>query len=56
MSKLYNYDGVEYNIKSIIGVFDRNVQTKDIVLNASKFYQVDLKGRRVNAKGYLLDK
>lgn len=62
--KLFNYDGNEYKIKSILGTFSRNPNSKEIVLckNTSKKspfanqnFSYDLRGRRVNSKGYLLD-
>jgi len=30
--KLFNYDGKEYKIKNIMGTFDQNDESKDIVL------------------------
>lgn len=42
-----------------MGLFERSVHSKEIILGrtaANKFTSCDLKGRKVNPKGYLLDK
>lgn len=55
---MYNYDGKDYKIKSIIGEFDRDPRSKEIIIcqdPKNKFIACDKKGRKVNSKGYLLD-
>lgn len=57
--KLFNYDGREYKIKNIMGTFEQKADSKDIVLNytneRNKHQSCDLRGRKVNSTGYLLD-
>ena len=70
MRPLFNYDGFEYNIKNIVGCFDRDKHSKEIIFRTShidasprkhsktvrhKFTSVDNFGRKVNSKGYLVD-
>ena len=60
---LFNYEGKQYKIKDIIGIFDRDPDSKEIIMNQNenetehyrKFWTYDKTGRRVNPKGYLLD-
>ena len=55
---MFNFAGAEYNIKNIIGVFERDKNSKEILLRHlpnNKHSCCDLRGRKVNAKGYLLD-
>jgi hypothetical protein len=59
--ELYNYDGVAFNIKDIVGHFKRDPHSKDIELmtdydqKSGRTRTVDITDRRVNPKGYLLD-
>ena len=69
--KLLNYDGREYDILSIMGIFEKDNHSKEIKLcpkedktfkpkrnNISitkKFMTCDMTGHRVSANGYLLD-
>ena len=58
LRKLFNYEGREYDIKDIVGIFERDRHSKEIILRESKknkFMSCDIKGRKVNSKGYLLD-
>lgn len=59
LPKLFNYEGKEYKIKNIMGIFERDKHSKEIILchneSGDKFTSCDLKGRKVNSKGYLLD-
>ena len=58
MPKLYNFEGTEYKIKSILGQFERDRRSKEIILRCrakKKQALCDLKGRKVNIKGYLID-
>lgn len=55
---LYNYEGREYNIKDIIGQFNKNKTTKEIEMNVDPKMNnmtCDLNNHKVNPKGYLLD-
>lgn len=53
---LYTYKGEQFKITDIIGMFRKDDQSKDIILeeNADK-KTVDMLGRLVNATGYLID-
>lgn len=56
--KLFNYEGNEYKIKQIMGIFDRDKNSKEIILcqdSRQRFVSCDTLGRRVNSRGYLLD-
>jgi hypothetical protein len=56
---LYNFEGVEYSIKSVMGLFERHLHSKEIILghtSQNRFTSCDLRQRKVNSKGYLLDK
>ena len=56
---LFNFEGVEYSIKSVMGLFERHLHSKEIILghtSQNKFTSCDLRQRKVNSKGYLLDK
>jgi len=55
--KLFNYDGKEYKIKSIMGTFEQDAASKDIVLRhkGNSHQSCDGQQRRVNSTGYLLD-
>jgi hypothetical protein len=46
----------KFNIDLITGCLDRDVNGKLIILEGNKGETVDQDGRRVNAKGYLIDK
>lgn len=58
--ELYNFDGQRYNIKDIIGQFDRDKNSKEIVFTQnvqhSKNTSCDALGQKANPKGYLLDR
>jgi hypothetical protein len=61
LPNLFNYDGLEYSIKDIIGYFDRDKNSKEITLcknekDSSDYSSYDKRGRKVNSKGYLVDK
>lgn len=53
--KLYNYEGKEYKIKNIMGLFDRDKNSKEIKALQDKNVCYDKKLRKVNCKGYILD-
>lgn len=57
MKELYNYKGQKYKIKDIIGQFEKNDSSKEIILltDPKTGRTVDMKGRLVNASGYLID-
>lgn len=59
LPKLYNFEGKEYKIKSVMGQFERDKRSKEILLRyrTKKNKQIicDLQGRRTNSKGYLVD-
>lgn len=54
---LLNYDGKAFDIKTIIGIFDKDQQSKQIILETHPVYGfiTDKLGRRVNQAGYLID-
>ena len=55
MPLLFNYKGKKYDIKDVIGEFDKD-RCGNIIIRRDKDNQmVDKKGRRVNKKGYLID-
>lgn len=58
MQRLYNYNGKRFDIKDIIGVFEKNKSNGEILPISSKdgTNLEDNFGRRVNDKGYLIDK
>ena len=61
LPSLFNYDGVEYNIKEILGYFFRDKNSKVIILcknekDINDYSSYDKRGRKVNSKGYLVDK
>jgi hypothetical protein len=52
---------LEYNVKDIIGYFDRDKNSKEIIpckneKDINDFSLYDKRGRKVNSKGYLVDK
>mmetsp|Transcript_12674 Transcript_12674/g.21324 ORF Transcript_12674/g.21324 Transcript_12674/m.21324 type:complete len:353 (-) Transcript_12674:460-1518(-) len=59
LPKLYNFEGAEYKIKQIIGQFERDKNSKEIILCRTEQKGVhvccDVLGRKVNNKGYLID-
>lgn len=55
LHKLFNYQGRRFDIKEVMGIFEKNAQSKIIVQKSQKGGMVDLLGRRVNDKGYLVD-
>jgi hypothetical protein len=59
LAKFYNFDGRRYKIKNIIGQFKRDRNSKEIILcysGKNDFVSKDLLGRKVNPKGYLVDR
>ena len=58
LQRLYNYNGKRFDIKDVIGAFEKNKQTGQIEPITSKCgtYMEDNFGRRVNEKGYLIDR
>lgn len=58
LQRLYNFNGKRFDIKDIIGVFDRDKQTGQILPVTSKdgTHLEDSFGRRVNERGYLIDR
>jgi hypothetical protein len=54
---LLNYEGKAYDIKTVIGQFDRDPQSKQILLRTQPGTNclVDRLARRVNQAGYLVD-
>jgi len=56
LQKLLNYSGKRFDIKDIIGVFDKDASGNIIPLRSQDGqHLVDNLGRRVNQKGYLVD-
>mmetsp|Transcript_33625 Transcript_33625/g.51832 ORF Transcript_33625/g.51832 Transcript_33625/m.51832 type:complete len:294 (-) Transcript_33625:413-1294(-) len=58
LPKLLNYEGEEYRVKNIIGIFERSRYSKEIILcqhSTQKYMSCDLRGRKVNSQGYLID-
>ena len=57
---LFNFDGTAYHIKDIIGQFERDKNSKEIVFTQNMQYNkhtaCDALGHKVNPKGYLLDR
>lgn len=53
---LFNYKGKKYDIRDVIGDFDKDRQGNIIIRRDKDNKMVDKKGRKVNNKGYLLDK
>jgi len=54
LHKLLNYQGRRYDIKDVMGIFEKDDQSKICPQKSNKGL-VDLLGRRVSDKGYLLD-
>ncbi len=52
---LFNYKGKKYDIRDIIGDFDKDRNGNIIIRRDKDNKMVDKKGRRVNNKGYLID-
>ena len=62
LPKLYNYKGLSYSIRDIIGSFRKNNNSKEIIIekknsstNKTQKVLVDKLGKLVNQKGYLVD-
>jgi len=55
LHQLFNYQGRRFDIKDVMGIFEKNANSKIIVQKSQKGGSVDLMGRRVNDKGYLVD-
>ena len=61
LPNLFNFDGLEYSIKEIIGYFDRDKNSKEIIhckneKDINDYISYDKRGRKVNSKRYLVDK
>lgn len=53
---MYNYKGESFQIKEIIGQFKKDDASKEIILETdADGKMIDMKGRHVNATGYLID-
>ena len=54
---LYNYKGEKFKITDIIGTFERDEKSKEIILQIDPITgkKVDLYGRQANGSGYLVD-
>lgn len=57
LQRLYNYNGKRFDIKDIIGIFEKNKSNGEILPISSKDgdHLEDNFGRRVNERGYLID-
>ena len=55
LPKLFNYEGKRFDIRDVIGQFNKD-DTGKIITKNSKDGLIDNLGRRVNEKGYLIDK
>ena len=55
IQKLLNYSGRRFDIKDVMGVFDKDANRNIIVQRSDNGTLVDNVGRRVNDKGYLID-
>ena len=55
IQKLLNYSGRRFDIKDVMGVFDKDANRNIIVQRSENGTLVDNVGRRVNDKGYLID-
>ena len=56
VQKLLNYSGKRFDVKDVIGVFDKDANGNIIPQRGSAGVLTDNVGRRVNEKGYLIDK
>lgn len=54
MHKLFNYNGKRFDIKDVMGQFDRD-QNGKIMPKENGKELLDNLGRRVNDKGYFID-
>jgi len=55
LQKLLNYSGKRFDIKDIMGVFDKDANRNIIPQRHDAGHLIDNVGRRVNEKGYLID-
>mmetsp|Transcript_47785 Transcript_47785/g.64798 ORF Transcript_47785/g.64798 Transcript_47785/m.64798 type:complete len:286 (-) Transcript_47785:1639-2496(-) len=56
LPKLFNYSGRRYDIKDIMGLFDKDITGNILPIRAPDGdYLIDNNGNRVNEKGYLVD-
>ena len=55
LQKLLNYGGKRFDIKDVIGVFDKDANGKIMLQRGENGLLLDNVGRRVNSKGYLID-
>lgn len=53
--KMFNYEGKEYKVKSILGQFNMHKYTKEIIMHSEGDRHYDNLMRKVNNKGYLID-
>ncbi len=53
---LFNYKGKKFDIKDVIGDFDKDRKGNIIIRRDKDNHMVDKKQRPVNSKGYLIDK
>lgn len=57
MPPLLNYKGKKFDLRDILGDFDRDSETGDALIKRDKGGNLrDKQGRLVNKKGYLVDK
>lgn len=58
LQRLYNFSGKRFDIKDVIGAFEKSKSTGNIMPVSSKdgSHLQDIFGRRVNEKGYLIDR
>jgi hypothetical protein len=54
LNKLYNYDGMRFDIKNVMGQFEKDAHSRIISQNGKEGLCDNL-GRRCNDKGYLID-
>ena len=55
IQKLLNYSGKRFDIKDVMGVFDKDAGRNIMPQRGDSGQLVDNVGRRVNDKGYLID-
>lgn len=54
MPKLFNYNGKRFDVKDVMGLFEKDINSRIQPQKTAKGL-VDLMGRRVSDKGYLID-
>ena len=55
LMRLFTYQAKRFDIKDVMGIFDKDPQGHIIPRSSPKGHLVDNNGRRVNEKGYLID-